>query len=135
MESQHGSQRPERVPNTSPDADEQDLLDDEFEPYPDWWFWLKVQHIQWDPNPEKGLSDRTPAELRAWEEGRIAQAQERMAAYDVLLHIHRHLLPERYGGKHRQWWRKKALWNMLDHIVKLVDDAVYHHPESKYPEG
>jgi hypothetical protein len=81
------------------------------------------------------LSDRTPAELQNWEEGRIAEAQERAAAYDVLLHIHKHLLPERYGGKHRHWWRKKALWNMLDYIVKRVDVAVYHHPESKYPEG
>jgi hypothetical protein len=106
MEPKHGPQGPERVPNTSPDAEDQGLLDEEVESYPDWWFWLKAHHIDWDPDPDKRLSDRAASERWNWEEGVIARAQERAAAYDVLLHIHQHLLPERYGGKRRQWWRK-----------------------------
>jgi hypothetical protein len=108
-------------------------MDNEIEP-PDLWFWLKAHHIEWDPDPNKRWSDRTPAERQNLEEGRIAEAQERMAAYTVLLSLHQYLLPERYGGKPRQWWRKKALRNMLDHTLKVIDEAVYHHPRAKYPE-
>lgn len=86
-------------------------------------------------DPLKDWPERSPAEQQEWEEGRPQRIADEARAYDVLLSLHEYLLPERYGGKPRQWWRKKALWNMLDHTVKVIDEAVYHHPEAKYPEG
>jgi hypothetical protein len=107
---------------------------DEIELFPDWWFLLRNEGIEWGTDPNKEWEDRTPAERLSYEEGHVAQAQERAAAYDVLLQLHQFLRPEFYGGKPRRWRRKHALWNMLDHTVKVIDGAVYHHHESRYPE-
>lgn len=99
--------------------------------YPDWYFLLKRQGIRWDP--EKSWPDRSRDEKQVWEEGRVQEAQERAAAYDVLLQLHTQIFPERYGKRAwSRWWRRKQdVIGLLEGVATLVDRAVDHHPKSR----
>jgi hypothetical protein len=42
-------------------------------------------------------------------------------------------LPERYGKEHTRESKNDRV--ALQHVLDVVDEAVYYHPESRYPEG
>jgi hypothetical protein len=89
---------------------------------------------RWNGDEIKPWEQQTPDERVAMEEGRPQERAQREAAYDVLLYLHEYLFPEQYGGKPPKG-TKKAYLEVIHHVMKVLDEAVYYHPRSQYPEG